>query len=87
MAILVDKMKNGDSSTSTTEILNWKNCSVPFLENVTICKNYCYWSNEDIIYHCCHFAHPFLWVYNQNRYFQQIYNGNSTTSNKTPSMD
>jgi len=48
MAILVDKMKNGDSSTSTTEILNWKNCSVPFLENVTICKNYCYWSNEDI---------------------------------------
>lgn len=67
MGILVDKMKAGDSSTSTTEILKWKNCSVSFLEYVTISKNY--W-NEDIIYHCCHFAHPFLWVYNQNRQFQ-----------------
>jgi len=36
MGILVDKMKSGDSSTSTTEILKWKNCSVSFLEYVTI---------------------------------------------------
>jgi len=42
MGILVDKMKNGESSTSTTEILKWKNCSIPFLEYVTISKNYCY---------------------------------------------
>jgi hypothetical protein len=40
MGILVDKMKAGDSSTSTTEILKWKNCSVSFLEYVTISKIY-----------------------------------------------
>lgn len=87
MGILVDKMKPGDSSTSKTEILKRKNCSVYFLDHVTISKNYWNRSNEDIIYHCCPFADPFLWVHNQNRHFQQIYNGNSKTSNKTPSMD
>jgi len=40
MGILVDKMKPGDTSTSTTEILKWKNCSVYFLEYVTISKYY-----------------------------------------------
>jgi hypothetical protein len=48
----------------TIESWKWKNCSVSFLEYVTISKNYWNRSNDDIIYHCCYIAHSFLWVYN-----------------------